>query len=525
MVIRPLSEVGQLGIPTPFGNRMTRTNRSLLALASGAGGSTFTLLLALLATPVLLRLLGDERVGTHRVALEWLGYLALLDFGLGGALQAAVARRLGRGERDAALADVRNAMRLFARVAVVQLAALAAFAGLAGWVVRGLTPEMLAELRWGLLVGAVGLLLAPLAALRPLLDGSQRSYWVNLALLFQSVGTTAFAVLFAWLGWGLVGQFAAALVGSSVLNLVLLVVVSRTYPNLWGRRLESRPDPLPAAWSMFAFNLVGRFSVLSDGIILGAILGPAEVVRFVLTQRLMLVAVGQVQGIGNATWAALAELHHAGDHDAFRRRFLQLNRWTAILVVAGLGPLVILNERLVSLWVGAPRFAGDTLTWLTAAQGALLAQIGLWAWPLVGCGFVRATLPVMLIGSGINLLVSVTATHEFGLIGPAVGTATGYLLVYYGWYPRLLDRKFGLRPLAVMKDLPLAILVFLPVGAILRVCTDGVTEGLMSSRVLDFVIWTATAGVTGLIYLVIAWRVLTPTEERSALARRVWGRA
>lgn len=103
---------------------MSRTKRSAFAFFSGLGSSVVTLLIGLMSTPVLLRFLGDERAGTFRIATEWLGYLAAMDFGLGGVLQATVARRLGHNETSKALADVRRAMRLFARVALLQLAAL-----------------------------------------------------------------------------------------------------------------------------------------------------------------------------------------------------------------------------------------------------------------------------------------------------------------------------------------------------------------------------------------------------------------
>lgn len=314
----------------------------------------------------------------------------------------------------------------------------------------------------GLLVSAIGTVWVPLAALRPLLDGAQRSYWVNAALLVQSLGTVGLSILFAWWGWGLTGQFTAALLGSAAYTF-LFRLVSRVFPDVWRPLSDVQPDKFPPGWPMFMFNLVGRFSIMSDGIILGAIQGPGEVVRFYVTQRLMLVVVSQVQGIGNATWAALADLHHRGESDIFRHRFLQLNRWTAILAVAGLGPLAVLNERLISLWVGISRYGGDALTWATFGQALLVAQVALWAWPLVGGGMVKLVLPVMFVGSILNLILSIVGTYILGLVGPSLGTFAGYLLVYYWWYPRLLQKEFGLSRISIMSPLLLATALFTPV--------------------------------------------------------------
>lgn len=500
---------------------MSRTRRSTLSLITGLGGSAVTMAVGLVSTPLLLVWLGDSRVGTHRVLTEWLGYLALLDFGLGGTLQTVVARHLGQSQRATALADVRRAMRLLVGVGAVQLVATGLLAWAGPLLVAGLSDELVAEMRWGLAVACLGLFVAPLAALRPLLDGAQQSYWVNVALIGQYLSTVGVSLLLAWAGWGITGQFVAGLVGAGGYTLFLFALVYRRYPDLWRADPAATPDPFPVAWPMFVFNLVGKVSVLSDSIILGVTLGPEDVVRFAVTQRLMQVAMGQVMAIGNATWAALADLYHRGEMDTFRSRFSQLNRWTAVLGVATLGPLAILNERLVGLWVGTGRFGGDVLSWTTLVQCLLMAQISLWAWPLVGSGKIRRVLPIILVGSTVNLLVSVLATTGFGVVGPVVGTVVSYLLVYYWWYPRLLRQSFGLSPRAVMLELPRSVACFVPFAVGMWGVANWLPTGVTGSRWLDFLVWAAVAVAGGLSYLVCVGGLLATPNERRWLVSKV----
>jgi len=499
---------------------MSRTWRSVASLLTGYGGTAVSMAVALFSTPLLLAWLGDARVGTHRVLIEWFGYLALLDFGLATTLQTAVARRLVVGERAGALADARYAMRRYAAVALLQAIAVGGLVVTGPALVTGLPEDLAGELRWGLGVTGIALLWTPLAALRPLLDGAQQSYWVNVALIGQSLGTVGASLLLAWAGCGLVGQCAAVAVGSGANALVLLVVVSRRYPELWQRQTVAVPDAFPVAWPMFVFNLIGRASVLSDSIILGLTRGAEDVVRFAVTQRLMLVAVTQVMALGNATWAALAELYHRGEMDTFRRRFLQLNRWTAVLGVATVGPLAVLNDRLVGVWVGSERFGGYDLTALTGVKALLMAQVALWVWPLVGCGMVRKTLPVMLVGSGVNVLVSVVGSVWWGTSGPALGSVVAYSLAYYPAFPVLLRREFGLPVWAVTRELPLAAVVFLPFAAALvwvSVLLSGVTSG---SLLIDFFMWGGIAVAGGVAYLILGgWLFTTPGERATFLAR------
>ncbi len=77
-------------------------------------------------------------------------------------------------------------------------------------------------------------------------------------------------------------------------------------------------------------NLCGRVSLLTDNIVVSGLLSPALVTPFVLTQRLTSLAQRELQTIGNASWAALAELSAQGRKDVFSRRLLELTRVVAV---------------------------------------------------------------------------------------------------------------------------------------------------------------------------------------------------
>ena len=78
--------------PAPLASVPARSS----LLRSGAFSlvtSAAPLVVALVALPVLTRVLGAERLGLLALAWAWLGYAALLDFGLGRALTRLVPRR------------------------------------------------------------------------------------------------------------------------------------------------------------------------------------------------------------------------------------------------------------------------------------------------------------------------------------------------------------------------------------------------------------------------------------------------
>ena len=100
-----------------------RTARFLLTLLSREVYTILTLAMALWATPLLLHWLGDERFGAFQVATDWLGYVALLEFGLGGALAPLLAMAEARRDERAAQGLIVTGIRSYAKVAIMMAAA------------------------------------------------------------------------------------------------------------------------------------------------------------------------------------------------------------------------------------------------------------------------------------------------------------------------------------------------------------------------------------------------------------------
>ena len=79
---------------------MTRTARATYGFAISVAGTVVTAGLGLFTTPILLHYLGAERLGAYRAAADLLGYLALLDLGMGVALAGVFAAGVARDDRS-----------------------------------------------------------------------------------------------------------------------------------------------------------------------------------------------------------------------------------------------------------------------------------------------------------------------------------------------------------------------------------------------------------------------------------------
>jgi len=486
-----------------------------------------TVVVGFVSTPLLLRWLGTERFGVFRAATDWFGFIGLLEFGLAGGLETMFARSLGTDDRSAVVATIRSALRAYM-----------AIAGLMIVVGAGLTVAMpnltraSSDLAWELQIGCVinlfGLLFLPLSLFRPLAEAGQRGYLINLLLLGQLLATTGASLIFAAAGGGLIGQFVALVVGSLPLYFGLTWDAIGRYPELLRRGLlrpEIGRQIRSLSWPTFLFNLSSRLRNQSDNILVALFLGPLTVAQFFLTQRVIALVGTQATTVGTATWAGLVDLHYRGENQLFTLRLTQLTRFTAVISTALLLPVGIWNRSLISLWVGADQYAGPIVTSLAAINAWALSLFSLWGWMLSGSGLVRLTLPLLLVNTVINVVVSVAATGLIGVSGPLLGTLAAGLTTSWWWLPVLLRRHFGmpLRPLGSAVLGP--VLVGIPFAGVLVWLSNEYPIHNLSMPIWGrWLVMGGAMAVASIGYSLLAWVLVIPAAERAELRARILGR-
>ena len=477
-----------------------------------------SLVIAFITTPLLVRWLGAERFGAVRTLADWFGHLSLLEIGLGGAIPPLIALSLGRGDAAAARRIVGAAIRAFVLVGAAVLAG-GLLIGLASGRLVQVDPSLLTDLRNAAFVGLVTALLYPLLPFQALLDASQRGYVIQWFSLAQSVTTAALALVLARAGWGITGQFIAMMAGVIVLRLGLAVAGERLLPGSFAAAAR-RPDRETVSSirrlniSTFLFSLSGRIALYSDNIIVAAVLGPTAVTPLFVTQRLAGIAGIQLLAVGNASWAALAELHALERRDVFAQRLTELTRLVAGLAVAALVPIAAFNEPFVARWVGADAYAGDAVTLLACTNAWLMAILSLWGWCFSGTGQIQLLLKVTMISAVLNLVTSIAATKLIGVSGPLLGTLVGAGATSLWYLPLLLRRHFGVSPLGVLRAALIPVAWGIPAYFLLRFLA-----GRYEPRS-----WPALLGAmaaSAVVLLAVWWRFALTEDERSAFRQRI----
>lgn len=431
-----------------------RTSNAALNFATSLGFTAATLLGGIVASKLIERWIGPDRFGDYRALVEWFGYLTLLELGLGGAIAPLLARGLSDGDRAGLRAVLAAGTRAYVVVMALAIAVGLAMVVALPWLIP-VPASARADLRLAGLVSLVGFTTLPLLPLRSLTEADQRGYQLNLLLIGQFVLVTAAALTLCgiWPEWGMTGQAAAAAAGALALNAVLVLA---TIPRLPGTLVEvarTRPDAAVwrglwgLSWPTLILQFSGRINLQTDSIVLNRVVGASAVTSLFFTAKLAQVAQQQLVNVGTACWAGLADLHHRGEHETFRRRLLELFRLVTILAIAGVGPVVAYNRHFVADLLGeakaATLYGGDLVALAAGANALLVALTSLAGWCLGGTGRVRMLAGPALVSAAINLAASVLLARLVGVAGPLLGT-TVTMLGFGLWVNAgLLRRVFG----------------------------------------------------------------------------------
>lgn len=422
----------------------SRTRRSLLAVLGGWGFILSTTLVGAVVTPLVLTALGAERYGAFRAMVDAFAYPALLEAGFTGSVMTCLAKALAGGNAAEIEAVLGSARRAYWQITVLAVVFGSALVMALPYILGTSIDRTEVHVAGLILLGT--LLLTPVALFRAVAEARQRAFLVHVSLTTTALCTALFALAASRAGWGLPGQAMAVLAAV----LIVIPLLGRDAGKAFPKWRMARPSERSSRelWHlnlpMFLLNLSSRLGLLSDNLIVAALLSPAAVAPFYLTQRIITVAQMPLLNFGNATWAGLAAVYHGGEIDKFRDRVLDLTGMVGSASLLLLIPVAAYNKAFVTLWVGPAMYGGDLLTVLASASAWLNAFVSLWSMMLTGTGRAPTIVPYNLAALIVNVGVSIGMTVWLGWIGPVIGTLAGAIGVMCWSAPLLVQKAFSI---------------------------------------------------------------------------------
>lgn len=418
---------------------------------SSFGLTIVTFLTAFFSSRLVIRYIGDERFGAFRSLFELFGYLSLLEGGLALAVRPLFAQSLAKDRGDE-VSELMQAAVISFRLGMLIAMTVGAILSL---VVRRLvpvSPELSNDLHVASFVMAFGLVNIGFGPHRTLCEAMQRSFLTNLLLIGQSVCVTITSTLlcFQYPQWGISIQALSITLWVTAFNLILRKIAIGLRNSIAGADIRtpklktSIRELVRNSRDSFVFMLAGRASIQSNSLILGLFVGQADVTKLYATQRLFDVIQSQLFSVGNASWAAMAEIYHQGRLDLFVKRIKQLIQLILVMGIATVVPVCLFNRNFVTLYVGAERYGGDKLSVVMAINVIALAFTVFSTWCLTGTGMLKSVMRLTIVTSTLDVACTLTFTALLGRIGPVLGSCVVLCLISIPWHFRLLSEHFGL---------------------------------------------------------------------------------
>jgi O-antigen/teichoic acid export membrane protein len=313
-------------------------------------------ILTIVMTPVVLHYIGSDGYGIFALASVFVGFLSVLDFGMGPATIRFVADHVARGDLRQAREVVRTSLLVYGCVGLLGCL----LASVLGWfflpTLFHIPPGRIGAARFVFVVAGIGFLLTmlqnALAAVPPALQRYDVTSRVSIGL---TTWTTLATVGALSLGFGLRGIIVVA-----SLQPVLAFVV---YAHLGRRMLGSLPlVPLwrprllkeMASFSVWAFigNVNGLVLFQLDKILLASLGTTRQVAYYVVPGNIAQRVHTAAATLNAVVLPATTSLSVATDHMRINRLYASAVRFTALFVATvAIAPL-LLSHQLLQHWVG-----------------------------------------------------------------------------------------------------------------------------------------------------------------------------
>ena len=410
---------------------MTRTRRFLGGIGYGYAYQLLVTLAGLWLTPFLLRWMGQRDLGLWFVGAQVVTYLTLLDFGVVALLPRDASLATGRALANGPSEELPVIIGQTTRLVLWQMPLVIA-AAIAIWLSM---PAEWEPLRAPLaLVFVVFVVTFPFRVFQATLQGLQDLEFLGKTQICIWALSTVITVALVFAKWGLYALAVGWVVTQVLTSAVALSRAKRRFAEHFPR--EFPPLPWPAArkrlgsgvWA--SVNQIATILVIgTDVIIVGKLLGPAAVVPFVCTSKLIMVLANQPQLLMQTALPALAQLRGSERHEHLSDVCSALNQ--AMLIVSGGVVCVVLaaNKGFVSWWVGAELYGGFLLT-----AFALLSML-LRHWTLTigivlfSFGFERRVGLTALLDGVVTVASTVLFVWFFGLTVAPLGSVVGVCLI------------------------------------------------------------------------------------------------
>ncbi len=523
------ADQAEIGTPNGIGGGLLARNTLLNLVSQLVPG-----IVALVATPVIIRGLGTEPFGIFSLALVVLGYFSLFDLGLGAATTKFVAEYLGKGDirRLSGLVWTSLGLQLF--LGALGCILLAAAVPLLVGKILNVSPALAGEAKSTFLLLAASLpVVLGTSALRGVLEAGQRFDLVNAVKTPATAATYLIPCIGVFVGLRLPGIVGLLVVARLAAALTYLMLCLRAFPSLrQGPCFQlSQLGPLVAYGSWVTVsNVVGPVFHYLDRVFIAVLLSMTALAYYTGPYQLLGAFWVLPASLVATLFPAFSSLDASGDRLMIQKLYAR----SLQLLLLTVGPVVLLAiffaRTILRMWLGADFAEQSTLVLQILLFGALINSLALVPYTLLrSLGHPDLTAKFHLLELPVFVGMAWFLVKGLGIQGAALGWT-----IWVGLNAALL---FG--ACSVLKLVPRRALlqnglgrsgvVVVAFGIALcmasLIAADGFSHALLAAMLLPvfgLVVWTYGLDSAGQSYLRSGISRLATIRLNSEKRRRRW---
>jgi O-antigen/teichoic acid export membrane protein len=435
--------ISQAKVPSGGGLRDSQPRESrrryrsiAAAMVSALFGKGAGLLVNAATVPLTVRYLGSEGYGLWVTISSSALIFSVLDIGIANTLTNFVSEAYAKNDKQKAAAYFATAFWL-----VLGVTALLAVAGFLLWpfihwgaLFNVQNPALARETSWAVAAALISFLCAlPAGLASKVLGGYQELHISNLFTAGGSVGSILGVILVIHFHGGLpalVAVFAGSSAAANALCLVWICFFYKPWMKPWPSRVRGRliGDILHSGGQFFIIQIAAFIVFNSDNLVISHWLSPAQITPYNVTWKLVLYFTVVPALAYSALWPAYSEAYAKGDLAWIRTAYARNRRATVAALVVGCLILLGAGRRIIGIWAGPAAIPTPTLVALMCLWMIIYAITTNQSCLMGATSHVKKQAVFSLIGSGINLALSIHWVKTMGVIGVLLGTLVSYVL-------------------------------------------------------------------------------------------------
>ncbi len=470
--------------------------------------------LSFLATPIIVRALGNEDYGIYSLVLGFIAYS--FNFNIGRALTKYLAEYRAKGETNK-IRDVISAT-FFVNL-TIGLIGFALICFSANWLVKDIfkiEPEAQNQTVYALYLSGLIIFLTMLnQVFNAILQGIQRfdvySKILNIYNFILVVGN----IVLALSGFKLNSLLLWNLILNIPIGLIILLSAKRLLPEFGiglGFQRETLKLVLSYSWGVIAYQILANILLLFERSWITRHLGAESLTFYVVPMMLAMYLQGFISSLMMVIFPLASELKD--DREKLLRLYLKATKIVTLLTVFFGLTLIVESRTFLTLWMN-PNFAENSSNLLvlhTITFG--LSAISVISWYMAdGLGYPNYNCLVFVLCFIISISGMIWLTADYGNTGIAIARLAGFGTMFFSifyvekWFFKKVQIKFWAKLVGSL--------------GISAIAAGLVEKILINNMPVNWLFFSISVISGGLVYGVSLWLLGFITDEEKQLLRRV----